>query len=130
MLDTFRSIGELPWSFSSQRHVKRCRMAFSQPSDRRCSAIRTPCGLSPPIDISHPPATAEATMKPDDQQAGDEPDVTMTDGGEKNAGEAPDFDDQTAGGDDQSSPLDDPDEPEVLPNDPDIQGRDGSSQPG
>ena len=69
-------------------------------------------------------------MKPDDQQAGDEPDVTMADGGEKNAGEDPDFDDQAAGDDDQSSSLDDPDEPEVLPDDPDIQGRDGSSQPG
>ncbi|BFN29415.1 hypothetical protein PsSCT_41770 [Pseudomonas sp. SCT] len=54
----------------------------------------------------------------------------MTDGGEKNAGEDPDFDDQAAGDDDQSSSLDDPDEPEVLPDDPDIQGRDGSSQPG
>jgi hypothetical protein len=69
-------------------------------------------------------------MKPDDQQAGDESDVTMTDGGEKNAGEDPDFDLQAAAAHDQSSSLDDPDEPEVLPDDPDIQGRDGSSQPG
>ncbi|MEZ3135397.1 hypothetical protein ACBG90_11865 [Stutzerimonas kunmingensis] len=58
-------------------------------------------------------------MKADDQQAGDEPDVTMTDGGEKNAGEDPDYDDQP-------SPLD---EPETLPDDPDIQGEDGSGEP-
>jgi len=61
-------------------------------------------------------------MKADAQQADDEPDVTMTDGGEKNAGEDPDYDDQP-------SPLDDPDEPETLPDDPDIQGEDGSSKP-
>ena len=61
-------------------------------------------------------------MKADDQQAGDEPDVTMTDGGEKNAGEDPDYDDQP-------SPLDDPDEPETLSDDPDIQGEDGSGEP-
>ncbi|WP_313526494.1 hypothetical protein [Stutzerimonas kunmingensis] len=61
-------------------------------------------------------------MKADDQQAGDEPDGTMTDGGEKNAGEDPDYDDQL-------SPLDDPDEPETLPDDPDIQGEDGSGEP-
>ncbi len=58
-------------------------------------------------------------MKASDQQAGDEPDVTMTDGGEKNAGEDPDYDDQP-------SPLD---EPETLPDDPDIQGEDGSNEP-
>jgi len=58
-------------------------------------------------------------MKADDQQAGDEPDVTMTDGGEKNAGEDPDYDGQP-------SPLDDP---ETLPDDPDIQGEDGSGEP-
>jgi len=58
----------------------------------------------------------------DEQQAGDEPDVTMTDAGEKNPGEDPDFDDQP-------SQRDDPDAPEVLPDDPDIQGRDGSDQP-
>lgn len=62
-------------------------------------------------------------MNADDQQANDEPDVTMTDGGEKNAGEDPDFDDQP-------SLPDDPDEPEVSPDDPDIQGHDGSTQPG
>ncbi|MBS67676.1 MAG: hypothetical protein CMK98_04830 [Pseudomonas sp.] len=58
-------------------------------------------------------------MKASDQQAGDEPDVTMTDGGEKNAGEDPDYDDQP-------SPLD---EPETLPDDPDIQGEDGFNEP-
>lgn len=61
-------------------------------------------------------------MKADDQQAGDEPDVTMTDGGEKNAGEDPDYDDPP-------SSQDDPDEPETLPDDPDIQGEDGSDEP-
>ncbi|MBK3866665.1 hypothetical protein GFL09_02990 [Pseudomonas stutzeri] len=58
-------------------------------------------------------------MKADDQQAGDEPDVTMTDGGEKNAGEDPDYDD----------PPSPQDEPETLPDDPDIQGEDGSDEP-
>ncbi|MBA1240785.1 MULTISPECIES: hypothetical protein [Stutzerimonas stutzeri subgroup] len=61
-------------------------------------------------------------MKPDEQLAGDEPDVTMTNAGEKEPGEDPDFDEDP-------SRLDDPDEPEVLPDDPDIQGDDGSSQP-
>ena len=46
----------------------------------------------------------------------------MTDGGEKNPGEDPDFDEPTRPGDDG--------EPEVLPDDPDIQGKDGSDQPG
>jgi len=48
--------------------------------------------------------------------------MSLTDGGEKNAGEDPDYDDQP-------SPLDDPDEPETLPDDPDIQGEDGSGEP-
>ncbi|MEZ3186059.1 hypothetical protein HZR81_14085 [Pseudomonas sp. LM13] len=61
-------------------------------------------------------------MNANDPQTGDEPDVTMTDGGEKNAGEDPDYDEQP-------SRLDNPDEPEVLPNDPDILGQDGSDEP-
>ena len=51
----------------------------------------------------------------------DEVDITMTDAGEKNPGEDPDFDEQVRPGDDR--------EPEVLPDDPDIQGNDGSDQP-
>jgi hypothetical protein len=61
-------------------------------------------------------------VKTDELQAGEEPDVTMTDSGEKNPGEDPDFDDKP-------TRLDDPDEPEVLSDDPDIQGIDGSNQP-
>ncbi|MEL7651899.1 MULTISPECIES: hypothetical protein [Stutzerimonas stutzeri group] len=61
-------------------------------------------------------------MNANDPQTGDEPDVTMTDAGEKNAGEDPDYDEQP-------SRLDNPDEPEVLPNDPDILGQDGSDEP-
>lgn len=45
----------------------------------------------------------------------EEPDVTMVDGGDKEAGEDPDFDE---------------DEPEVLPDDPDILGEDAAVQPG
>lgn len=52
----------------------------------------------------------------------EEQQTTMTDGGEKNPGEDPDFDEPTRPGDDG--------EPEVLPDDPDIQGKDGSDQPG
>lgn len=52
----------------------------------------------------------------------DEVDITMTDAGEKNPGEDPDFDEQGRPGDDR--------EPEVLPDDPDIQGNDGSTGPG
>lgn len=52
----------------------------------------------------------------------EEPQTTMTDAGEKNPGEDPDFDEATESGDDR--------EPEVLPDDPDIQGNDGSVQPG
>lgn len=52
----------------------------------------------------------------------DETDTTMTDAGEKNAGEDPDFDEQVQPEDDR--------EPEVLPDDPDIQGNDGSDGPG
>ena len=52
----------------------------------------------------------------------EEPQTTMTDAGEKNPGEDPDFDEATESGDDR--------EPEVLPDDPDIQGDDGSVQPG
>lgn len=51
--------------------------------------------------------------QPEQQPAEDAPDVTMTDAGEKNPGEDPDFD-----------------EPEVLPSDPDIAGEDGSRDPG
>lgn len=51
----------------------------------------------------------------------DEADTTMTDAGEKNPGEDPDFDEQLRPGDDR--------EPEVLPDDPDIQGIDGSGKP-
>jgi len=61
-------------------------------------------------------------VKTDELQAGEEPDVAMTDSGEKNPGEDPDFDDKP-------TRLDDPDEPEVLSDDPDIQGIDGSNQP-
>ena len=61
-------------------------------------------------------------MNEQDRASSEEPDVTMTDAGEKNAGEDPDFDDKPPR-------LDDPDEPEVLPDDPDIQGIDGSNQP-
>lgn len=43
----------------------------------------------------------------------DETDTTMTDAGEKNAGEDPDFDEQLQPQDDR--------EPEVAPDDPDIQ---------
>ncbi|WP_312481237.1 hypothetical protein [Stutzerimonas nitrititolerans] len=51
----------------------------------------------------------------------DETDTTMTDAGEKNAGEDPDFDEQVQQQDDR--------EPEVSPDDPDIQGIDGSGKP-
>lgn len=54
--------------------------------------------------------------------AADEVDVTMTDAGQKNPGEDPDFDEQVRPGDDGK--------PEVLPDDPDIQGSDGSAAPG
>lgn len=62
-------------------------------------------------------------MNPTDEQPNDEPDVTMTDAGEKNPGEDPDFDDKP-------TPRDSDDgEPEVLPDDPDVLGKDGSGQP-
>lgn len=62
-------------------------------------------------------------MNPTDEQPNDEPDVTMTDAGEKNPGEDPDFDDKP-------TPRDrDDGEPEVLPDDPDVLGEDGSGQP-
>ncbi|CAM5555925.1 MAG: hypothetical protein ACYCW7_15025 [Pseudomonadaceae bacterium] len=63
-------------------------------------------------------------MNPNDDQPNEEPDVTMTNAGEKNPSEDPDFDDKP-------SPRDKDDrEPEVLPDDPDILGNDGSRGPG
>ncbi len=60
--------------------------------------------------------------QPDTEQSpADETDTTMTDEGEKNAGEDPDFDEQVQPEDDR--------EPEVSPDDPDIQGVDGSGKP-
>lgn len=56
-----------------------------------------------------------------EQSPADEVDTMMTDAGEKNPGEDPDFDEQLRPGDDR--------EPEVLPDDPDIQGIDGSGKP-
>lgn len=58
-------------------------------------------------------------MQPEDE----EPDVTMTDAGEKRASEDPDFDEKP-----EHKPEDDR-EPEVLPDDPDILGIDGSGKP-
>ncbi|KGK81343.1 hypothetical protein [Pseudomonas phenolilytica] len=63
-------------------------------------------------------------MSRNDDQPNEEPDVTMTNAGEKNPGEDPDFDDKP------SPPIEDDREPEVLPDDPDILGNDGSSGPG
>ena len=51
--------------------------------------------------------------QPEQQPAEDAADVTMTDAGEKNPGEDPDFDE----------------EPEVLPSDLDIAGEDASDEP-
>lgn len=51
----------------------------------------------------------------------DETDATMTDAGEKNADEDPDFDEQLQPQDDR--------EPEVAPDDPDIQGVGDAGKP-
>lgn len=59
----------------------------------------------------------EASPSPTEEET----QTTMTDAGEKNPGEDPDFDEQVQPEDDL--------EPEVSPDDPDIQGIDGSGQP-